>query len=70
MITVKNASYHRGYTSVDHLLTDSDFDALVGCQFRSVADAKRAAGPLRTYPGEQAPIALEVTFADGTTKHF
>lgn len=69
MITIKNAYHKRGYSGRDHLLSDSELEPVIGRQFRSVAEARRAAEKLSSGTAGRCdvPIALEVLFADGTS---
>lgn len=71
MITVKSAHHLRGYSGEDQLLEDTELEPVIGLQFRSVAEARKAAQKLSSGTGwESVPIGLEVLFADGTTHQF
>jgi len=71
MITIKAAWHKQGYTGEDHLLPDADthFEDLIGRQFRSVGEARKACDRLNTTRSERmAPIGMLVLFADGMTR--
>lgn len=74
MITLTNAYHKAGYTRIDHQLDDSPVQALVGRQFRSVGEAKRAVTSASMKSGNsanrQAPIGIEVMFADQSKRSF
>jgi len=72
MITVKNAWHKRGYSGSDHLLADWELEPVIGRQFRSVNEAKKAAAKLSTGTSGRAnvPIGLECLYADGSTRKF
>ena len=72
MITVKDAWHKRGYSGSDHLLSDHELEPVIGREFRSVAEARKAAERLSTGTSGHAnvPIGLEVRFADGSAKKF
>lgn len=55
MLIVTSASYRRGFTGHDHLLSDDDFSPLLGRLFSSESSAQRAAEKLRR---SSAPVSL------------
>lgn len=76
MIIVKNAGALQGYSSTDHLIDSSACLELVGRQFRSVAQALKAADkrckmerPGHGYTSHPYTF-VEVLFADGSTRWF
>lgn len=68
MVKIKNAWHCRGYSSLDDPLTDSELEPIIGRQFRSVAEARKAAQRLSSGTSRRCavPIILEVLFPDGT----
>lgn len=77
MITVTDAGIKAGYTGHDHLIDSADQDnvrSVVGRQFRSVAEARRAAE--RAYESacdrrvRIAPIWLTIRLANGGVREY
>lgn len=72
MITLEDAWHRQGYTRDDHLLDDGPLKDMIGRQFRSVGEARKAlaAVSLRTQTRgcRLAPIGLVVRLASGDRK--
>lgn len=71
MITITDIGYSRGYSRWDHLLSDGELTGLIGREFRSVADAFKAAEKAAVdYNAllNPSPIYLTVLTAAGSVK--
>lgn len=64
MITIKRASYARGYSGDDHMLNDGELSDVIGRTFRDVKQAKKEIEKL-VPKGVISPVQIEVLFDDG-----
>ena len=72
MVTIITASLAQGYSGNDHLITGRECEDVIGREFRSVGEARRAAEHAAMAECDRrvriAPVHLTVLMADGSIR--